>query len=187
MLSSVYAAAWTGNTKLLPGCPFGQQMLKEIFKALPPLKFLKDVKDISQYLHAYHKQTRRANLVGLRPFPGLHRHRDRSLQDQEFTKRHTSIRPCERKSKAREPIRIPLPYAFFSNHRPLSRHLPRPPPRHSRTRPAHLFLHLSPEHRRRLRQRHLYGRRPLPIVPLRARVAELEEQRALEHEAYLGM
>jgi hypothetical protein len=55
MLSSVYAAAWTGNTKLLPGCPFGQQMLKEIFKALPPLKFLKDVKDISQYLHAYHK------------------------------------------------------------------------------------------------------------------------------------
>jgi hypothetical protein len=55
MLSSVYAAAWTGNVELLPGCPFGPQMLKEIFKALPPLKFLEDVKDVSRYLQAYHK------------------------------------------------------------------------------------------------------------------------------------
>jgi hypothetical protein len=55
MLSSVYAAACSGNTSLLPGSPFNQQTLKEIFKALPPLNILSDVKDISQTLRAYHK------------------------------------------------------------------------------------------------------------------------------------
>ena len=54
MLSSVYAAACAANFELLPGCPFGHQLVKAILNALPRLSILKDAINLSQTLRVYH-------------------------------------------------------------------------------------------------------------------------------------
>jgi hypothetical protein len=55
MLTAVYAAAVTGVSELLPGCPFrDHEVIKRIMDALPSMSIMRDAVNLSAVLSRYH-------------------------------------------------------------------------------------------------------------------------------------
>lgn len=60
LLCSVYSAACTGNSELLPSCPIrDHELIKSILNSLPSLAVIRDAVYISTVLQAYHKDAER--------------------------------------------------------------------------------------------------------------------------------
>lgn len=56
-LTSVYAAAMANKPELLPSCPIrGNEIIKSILNALPPMRVMRDAINLSSILTSYHPQ-----------------------------------------------------------------------------------------------------------------------------------
>ncbi|PVI08613.1 hypothetical protein DM02DRAFT_621448 [Periconia macrospinosa] len=72
ILTCVYAAAQTGNLKLLPGCPItNTETIKFILNQLPPLSHFSKRLDMSDVLAVYHKDTAKLLIWAFGRFSGF--------------------------------------------------------------------------------------------------------------------
>ncbi|KAF2688582.1 hypothetical protein K458DRAFT_414308 [Lentithecium fluviatile CBS 122367] len=72
LLTTVYAAAMSGRSELLPGCPIASSpIVMAILNTLPALNFLQSIPDLSKSLHSCHRDAEKLLIWALTHFRGF--------------------------------------------------------------------------------------------------------------------